>query len=99
MITSSLFRERLSIFGRWNWVSTLFVLVRYLGLCWAILSGSTFVPGPVKVGTTLTLLGCWVFPAFLAAANLVMILHVYAMWNQSKRILCPPVHLCAAGMS
>jgi hypothetical protein len=36
----------------WSWVSTMFVLVRYIGLSWAILGGlvgSTLVPGPVKM--------------------------------------------------
>jgi len=36
----------------WTWVSTIFVLVRYLGLSWVILGGlygSTFMPGPVKM--------------------------------------------------
>ncbi|KAN0081362.1 hypothetical protein V8E55_008986 [Tylopilus felleus] len=74
----------------WTWVSALFVMVRYLGLCWAILTalpGSTFVPGPVKVSTALYVSSTCVFPIFIAAANLIMILRVYAIWNQSGRIL------------
>jgi len=74
----------------WTWVSTMFVLVRYLGLSWAILlalAGSTFVPGPVKICTAIYLVADWVFPIFLGAADFVMILRVYAMWNQSTRIL------------
>ncbi|KAF8552127.1 hypothetical protein OG21DRAFT_176184 [Imleria badia] len=67
----------------WTLVSTMFVLVRYLGLSWAILMGlwsTSFVPGPVKMCT-------WDQAIFLAAADLVMILRVYAMWNRSKRII------------
>jgi len=74
----------------WTWVSTIFVLVRYLGLSFAIigaLGGSTFVPGPVNMCTAIYLVSSWEFIIFLAAADLVMILRVYAMWNQSKRIL------------
>ncbi|KAF8428922.1 hypothetical protein L210DRAFT_951277 [Boletus edulis BED1] len=74
----------------WTWVSTIFVLVRYIGLCWAILGGligSTFVPGPVRVSTALILVTFWGFPIFLAAADLVMIFRVYAIWNRSTRIL------------
>jgi len=36
---------------RWTWVTAIFVLVRYPGLCWALLNGligSTFVPGPLE---------------------------------------------------
>jgi ACR3 family arsenite efflux pump ArsB len=37
----------------WSWVSTMYVLVRYCGLSWAIfggyLSGSSFVPGQLKL--------------------------------------------------
>jgi len=36
--------------------------------------------------TATYLVASWVFPIFLAATNWVMILRVYAMWHQSKRI-------------
>jgi len=74
----------------WTWVSTVFVLVRYLGLCWAILDvldSSTFLPDSVTMCTVNFLVSIWAFLLFLAAADLVMILRVYAMWGQSKRIL------------
>jgi len=75
----------------WSWVSTMYVLVRYCGLSWAIfggyLSGSSFVPGQLKLCTALFLVAVWDILIFLAAADLVMILRVYAMWNRSKRIL------------
>ncbi|KAI9457555.1 hypothetical protein HD554DRAFT_1770382 [Boletus coccyginus] len=75
---------------RWTWVSTLFVVVRYLGLCWAItlsLAGNTFAPGPVAVSIALVEMGDWGYILYLAAADLVMILRVYAMWNRSKIVL------------
>ncbi|KAF8126713.1 hypothetical protein EV363DRAFT_1173837 [Boletus edulis] len=56
----------------WTWVSTMFVVVRYIGLCWVIvlflIYGSAFV-------------------VFHSAVDLVMILRVYAMWNRSRMIL------------
>jgi len=53
------------------------------------IDGSTFVPGPlaVKMCTAIYLVVIWQYLILLAAADLVMILRVYAMWNQSKRIL------------
>ncbi|KAF8550482.1 hypothetical protein OG21DRAFT_1499748 [Imleria badia] len=74
----------------WTRVSALFVVVRYVGLCWAItlaLAGSAFVPGPVKVSTAMLVVGDWGYISFLAAADLVMILRVYAMWDQSRIVL------------
>ncbi|KAI9571040.1 hypothetical protein HD554DRAFT_2327130 [Boletus coccyginus] len=58
-----------------------------LGLHIVCPGGSTFIPGPVRVSTATYLLSDWTFPIFLSAADLVMILRVYAMWNQSKWIL------------
>jgi len=37
--------------------------------------------------TATYLVANWAFPIFLVAADLVMILRVYAMWNRSKRVL------------
>ncbi|KAF8416684.1 hypothetical protein L210DRAFT_2520132 [Boletus edulis BED1] len=74
----------------WSWVSTMFVLVRYIGLLLAMVSGlidSSFVPGPLQVSTAIFLVGNWGFLVFLFAADVVMILRVYAMWNQSRTIL------------
>jgi hypothetical protein len=45
------------------------------------------VPGPVKMCTAIFMIGTWDQAIFLAAADLVMILRVYAMWNRSKRII------------
>ncbi|KAF8122272.1 hypothetical protein EV363DRAFT_1555210 [Boletus edulis] len=36
----------------WSWVSTMFVVARYIGLCWIVagaLIGSSLVPGPLEV--------------------------------------------------
>ncbi|KAF8452924.1 hypothetical protein L210DRAFT_3755861 [Boletus edulis BED1] len=74
----------------WTWVSTMFVIVRYIGLYWimtAALTGTSFVPGPVEVGKIMFLSYIWGFVAFLSAADLLMILRVYAMWNRSMSIL------------
>jgi len=77
---------------RWSWVSTMFVLVRYLGLCWAMIDAllsSDLMPGPSTVMcTTLFLVGSvWAFAVFLSAADLMMILRVYTMWSRSRTIL------------
>ncbi|KAF8119697.1 hypothetical protein EV363DRAFT_1196273 [Boletus edulis] len=74
----------------WTRVSAMFVVIRYIGLCWVVTSalpGSTFVPGPLEVSTVVTLLSSWTFVPFFLAADLVMILRVYALWNRSKAIL------------
>ncbi|KAF8437079.1 hypothetical protein L210DRAFT_3647405 [Boletus edulis BED1] len=110
----------------WTWVSTMFIIVRYMGLLLAMLTGlggSSFVSGPLQVyvprfsitswlsnreivvrtsicwnpqchnetaypkGTVIYLAAIWGFLVFLLAADVVMILRVYAMWNQSRTIL------------
>ncbi|KAN0094331.1 hypothetical protein V8E55_002618 [Tylopilus felleus] len=66
-------REVDYVWGRsWTWVSTMFVLVRYIGLGWAILGGlvgSTFIPGPLNVSTAIFLTTFWAFPIFLAIVD------------------------------
>ncbi|KAF8131832.1 hypothetical protein EV363DRAFT_1164341 [Boletus edulis] len=74
----------------WTWVSTMFVVVRYIGLCWIVttlIDGSSFVPGPLEVSTVIYLISGWAFIVFLSATDLMMILRVYAMWNRSRTIL------------
>ncbi|KAN0082464.1 hypothetical protein V8E55_008259 [Tylopilus felleus] len=74
----------------WTVVSTLFVVVRYIGLSLVIILAlgiPPFVSGTVKVSTALYLVAVWEGPIFFAAVDLIMILRVYAMWNQSKKIL------------
>ncbi|KAF8122306.1 hypothetical protein EV363DRAFT_1182894, partial [Boletus edulis] len=86
----TLSREIDAIWSRpWTWVSTLFVIIRYVGLCWAVyvfVAGSIFVSGPVQVSIGIFVVGDWSFFVFLAAADLVMILRVNAMWNRSKTV-------------
>ncbi|KAI9574382.1 hypothetical protein HD554DRAFT_2165880 [Boletus coccyginus] len=107
----TLSREIDNIWRRpWTRVSVLFLVVRYIGLCWGItlaLTGSAFMPGPLKAnvgisiltsganqneigyykGAAMLVVGDWGYMLFLAAADLVMILRVYAMWNRSRIIL------------
>ncbi|KAF8552060.1 hypothetical protein OG21DRAFT_203068 [Imleria badia] len=54
----------------WTWVSTLFILVRYVGLY-----------------VRIYLLDGWTFVIFLGAADFVMILRVWAIYNRSRLIL------------
>ncbi|KAF8127588.1 hypothetical protein EV363DRAFT_1171890 [Boletus edulis] len=101
----------------WTWVSTMFVVVRYIGLCWiitnaltplflalsksvfhlpfyALLATNDLIPtdglklscGYFK-GTVIYQISSWAFIVFLSAADLMMILRVYAMWNRSRTIL------------
>ncbi|KAF8434807.1 hypothetical protein L210DRAFT_2565353 [Boletus edulis BED1] len=74
----------------WSWVSTMFVLVRYVGLLLAMttgLAGSSFVPGPLQVSIVFDLVSIWGIIVFVSASDVVMILRVYAMWNRSRTIL------------
>ncbi|KAF8135144.1 hypothetical protein EV363DRAFT_1557624 [Boletus edulis] len=85
----------------WTWVSTLFIFVRYLGLLNLItcsLLGSSFLPGPTKAFLVCPIHGCsqgeivytidmWTYNIFLGAADLVMMLRVWAMYNRSRLIL------------
>ncbi|KAF8126736.1 hypothetical protein EV363DRAFT_562203 [Boletus edulis] len=74
----------------WTWVSTMFVVVRYIGLCWIIiftLYGTTFLPGPLEVSRVTDAVSGWAFIVFLSATDLILILRVYAMWNRSRTIL------------
>jgi len=64
--------------------------VRYVGIYVVMgisLLGTTFVPGPLKLCTELIYSTQWMYLVFMGAADLVMILRVYAMWRQSKTIL------------
>ncbi|KAF8139871.1 hypothetical protein EV363DRAFT_1152121 [Boletus edulis] len=73
----------------WTWVSTMFVIVRYIGLCWIItlIAGSSFLPGPLEVSTVIYQIAVWTYIPFLSAIDLMMILRVYAMWNRSRTVL------------
>jgi len=51
------------------------------------LVGSTFMPGPLKMCTGFIYSVQWAYVVFISAADLVIILRVYALWNRSKIIL------------
>ncbi|KAF8549538.1 hypothetical protein OG21DRAFT_1500343 [Imleria badia] len=74
----------------WTWVSTLFILVRYLGLFNLViysLVGGSFLPAPEKVCGITYAIAQWTFVLFLCAVNFMMILRVWAMYNRSTIIL------------
>jgi len=74
----------------WRRVSTMFVIARYSGLCYAIFSaitGSSFLPGPPAICEMGILLYSWGFWLFVCAADFVMILRVWALYNQSRLVL------------
>ncbi|KAF8452838.1 hypothetical protein L210DRAFT_2059042 [Boletus edulis BED1] len=74
----------------WTWVFTMFVVVRYIGLCWFMtnaLYGTSFIPGPLEVSTIIYQISGWTYIVFLFATDQMMILRVYAMWNRSRTIL------------
>ncbi|KAF8119702.1 hypothetical protein EV363DRAFT_1196235 [Boletus edulis] len=58
----------------WTRVSAMFVVIRYIGLCWVVC-------------TVVYLLTSWTFVLFFCATDLVMILRVYTLWKRSKAIL------------
>jgi len=71
-------------------VSTLFLLIRYAGFLTALsqaIGDSTFIPGPVKACYMIFILNGWAHTIFYIAADMVMILRVYAIYNRSKIIL------------
>ncbi|KAF8119657.1 hypothetical protein EV363DRAFT_1495117 [Boletus edulis] len=71
----------------WTWVSTMFVVVRYIGLYWSYFAdGSSFVPGPVEVSKVMYLSYGWAFVIFMSITDLLMILRVYAMCNRSRTV-------------
>ncbi|KAF8420300.1 hypothetical protein L210DRAFT_3574716 [Boletus edulis BED1] len=74
----------------WTRVSTLFLLIRYVGYLSAftsILFGTTFIPGPVKTCNIIYTLNNWLYALFWLGADMLMILRVYAIYNRSRTIL------------
>jgi len=76
----------------WTRVSTLFLLVRYMGWLYAFtvsLGSSSFIPGPVSVQTCniLYALSELSYAIFWTGADMVMILRVYALFHRSRIIL------------
>jgi len=75
---------------RWTWVSTVFLLVRYMGLLTSLtiaLDGTTFVPGPLWICKVITYVPTWTLLIFINAADLVMVFRIYAMYGQSRQVL------------
>jgi len=71
-------------------VSTLFVMIRYIGLCGfviASLMGTTFIPGPEHLCWGFGVICLWTIFVYISLADLVMILRLWAMYNRSKIIL------------
>ncbi|KAN0093036.1 hypothetical protein V8E55_003820 [Tylopilus felleus] len=75
-----------------------YVWIRYIGLSWVILDflwGSAFLSGTAEICLATFQMVTWGKAIFFAAADycdlklyiVMMILRVYAMWSQSKRIL------------
>jgi len=65
-------------------------MIRYLGLCGFIIASfmrTTFLPGPAKLCWVLEIINIWVFVVYICAADFVMILRIWAMYNRSKIIL------------
>jgi len=74
----------------WTRMSTLFVIVRYIGLCSFIISsslGSSFIPGPVNLCGVLYVTCAWTICLYIFVVDLLMILRLWAMYNRSKIIL------------
>ncbi|KAF8836255.1 hypothetical protein BDN67DRAFT_974367 [Paxillus ammoniavirescens] len=74
----------------WTWVSTLFVVVRYVGCVTALVGaffGSTMMPGPVITCRVMNMIAKSAFPVFIGASDFLMILRVYAMYDQSRGML------------
>jgi len=74
----------------WTIMSTLFLVIRYLGLCGfvvASLMGTSLLPGPEKLCGAFNVISLWSIFIFVCAADIVMILRIWAMYNRSKIIL------------
>ncbi|KAF8136545.1 hypothetical protein EV363DRAFT_1428926 [Boletus edulis] len=75
---------------RWTRVSTLFIFVRYIGLFHLVtcsILGSSFLSGPQQVREIMYAIDAWTYDIFLGAADFVMMLRVWAMYNRSRLIL------------
>ncbi|KAF8135063.1 hypothetical protein EV363DRAFT_1322397 [Boletus edulis] len=74
----------------WTWVSTLYIPVRYLGLFNLMVSallGTSLIPGPAKTCQIIGIINAWTFLLFYAAAEFVMILRIWAMYNRSRVVI------------
>ncbi|KAN0094808.1 hypothetical protein V8E55_003095 [Tylopilus felleus] len=72
----------------YDYIITFIKEINYVwGQPWTSVSTLTFIPGSTSVCAILILIANWAFVLFLAAADLVMILRVYAMYQASRIIL------------
>ncbi|KAF9232808.1 hypothetical protein BU15DRAFT_67125 [Melanogaster broomeanus] len=72
----------------WSWVSTLFIVVCITRTSsWIHSELSLITDSKFSRGIVLYNIGSWTFLIFLAVADLLMILRVYAMYNRSRIIL------------
>ncbi|KAN0092668.1 hypothetical protein V8E55_003452 [Tylopilus felleus] len=74
----------------WTWVSTMFVLVRYAGLCsftTTTILGCSLLPGIPMVCEITYIIHLWAFLLFVGAADFVTILRVWALYNRSRYLL------------
>ncbi|KAN0080104.1 hypothetical protein V8E55_009670 [Tylopilus felleus] len=58
----------------WTWVSTMFIVIRYIGLSWAILAalwGSAFLSGTTEMCLATILISAWGEAIFFAAADCI----------------------------
>jgi hypothetical protein len=74
----------------WTWVSTLFILARYVGYYDVAINcilGSSLMPGHLMICKIIYVIAEWTSILFICAADLVMILRVWAMYNRSRLLL------------
>ncbi|KAF8554381.1 hypothetical protein OG21DRAFT_1497038 [Imleria badia] len=85
----------------WTWVSMLYIFVCYCGLFSVvapILASTTFIHSPAEVCKLLYIINQWSFLFFLGAADLIMILRVWSMYNRSRLVLSTLLVLFSAEM-
>ncbi|KAJ8583418.1 hypothetical protein M405DRAFT_884843 [Rhizopogon salebrosus TDB-379] len=82
---------------QWSMMSCLYLIVRYLGLFLALLSGCSLGGGLVYMPETvdayfsryvIVVMIEWGFSVYFFFAEAILIWRLYALYNQSKRILC-----------
>ncbi|KAJ8587561.1 hypothetical protein M405DRAFT_934636 [Rhizopogon salebrosus TDB-379] len=75
---------------QWSMMSCLYLIVRYLGLFLALVSGcwGGLIYIPESVSYALAVLLEWGFSVYFYFAEAILIWRLYALYDQSKRILC-----------
>jgi len=74
----------------WTLVTALFIVVRYAGICCIIATsmvGSSFLSGPSVLCGIIYTISIWAHILFIGAAELAVILRVWVLYSQSRRIL------------